>query len=367
MKFTDRLFNKHEVVIRFQLNKRIGKEGYNSMVFKAKDLQLNNDIAIKQIPLEFFSGNDTYFNEAKLQQMSGHAHIVPVKYAGKDKEYVYIAMPFYGKGSLAHILNSENLTTRQVLRLAFDFLLGIHYLHRHEIIHLDIKPANILISDSGRALITDFGLAKSMSTGKIKLETYYAVQMPPEVYLKEQNLSYQADIFQIGMTLYRMVNGNSVLKSQFRRHVTDEHGNYSKQSLVKAISEGIYPDRNTYLPHVPRKMKRIINKCLEINPQKRYATVTDLLNDLARVTELPDIVYSYSFGGQVKQSWIIEKRNSADVFELIHSNFDCSLHTYRVNLKTKAKEKLENPDFELVNVPVQQAYDRLRLLFEKYY
>ncbi|MCK5536924.1 MAG: serine/threonine protein kinase, partial [Bacteroidales bacterium] len=347
MKLSDRLLNKHEVVIRFQKTKRIGREGYNSMVFKAKDLQLNSDIALKQVPLEYFENNSTYFNEAKLQQMSKHPHIVEVKYAGRDSEYVYIAMPFYAKGSLSNVLNNENLTTRQVLSIAFDFLLGINFLHQHDLIHLDIKPANILIADSGRALISDFGLAKNLTLGKNRLDSYYAIQMPPEIYEKEQNLSFATDIFQIGMTLYRMVNGNRVLKNQFRKYITDEKGNYNKNTLIEAISTGKYPERKTYLPHVPRKLRRIINKCLEPNPQKRYSGVNELLNDLARVNEQADIIYSYTVGQQIKQNWTIEQKKYSDVFELIHKEKKCKLISYRVDLKTRTKEILTGKDFRL--------------------
>ncbi len=366
-KLSDRLLNKHEAYIRFQKIKRIGKEGYNSMVFIAKDLQLNTEIAVKQIPIEYFDSASTYYNEASLLQMSRHPHIVSVKYAGRDKDYVYIAMPLYKKGSLERILNNEHLTVRQAVSYAFDFLLGINYLHRHNIIHLDIKPANILISNSGEALISDFGLAKSLNEKKIRLDNYYAIQMPPEIYDKDQKLSFQTDIFQIGMTLYRMVNGNRVLKSQFRKYVSDEQGYYKKELLIKAIREGKYPKRDTYLPHVPRKLRSVINKCLSTNPEKRYRSVAELMNNLARVIEQPDIVYTYKLGKHNKQFWQIEKKYYTDIFELVHSEKMCSLLAYRIDLKTKTKTIRLNKDFNFNNLSVEEAYALLNRIFNKYY
>ena len=362
----NRLLNKHEAVVRFQKLKRIGKEGYNSTVFKAKDLQLDTVIAVKQVPLSFFDKSNTYFNEAALLQMSRHPHIVSVKYAGRDKNYIYISMPFYEKGSLEHILNNIQLTTKQVIHLAFDFLLGINYLHMHHIIHLDIKPANILISNSGKALISDFGLAKTVNGKKIRLDSYYAIQMPPEVYDKEPKISYAVDIFQIGMTLYRMVNGNRVLKSQFRKYAANKHGHYSKESLITAIREGKYPERNTYLPHVPRKLRRIINKCLSVNASDRYSTVFELMNDLARVTEQPNIVYSYTLGEKVKQIWSIENHKNTDVFELHHEELTCRLMSYRIDHKTKTKQILTAKEYNFENIGIKEAYSRLQKIFSNY-
>ncbi|MQP52686.1 MULTISPECIES: protein kinase [unclassified Flavobacterium] len=149
-----------EATLNFELKRNIGAEGKNSDVFTAHDKQFDADVVIKRIPKKDFTSPNDYYREAKCLYASKHQNIVTVNYSCEDNDYIYIAMPYYGKGSLESLTNNQFLTVREILKYSIDFLSGVNHIHTKGLIHFDIKPTNILISDSNEALITDFGLAK---------------------------------------------------------------------------------------------------------------------------------------------------------------------------------------------------------------
>src|SRR5690606_30554183 len=128
-------------------------------VHLAKDHQLNTELAIKQISKTHLQKDD-YFKEAQLIYLSEHQYITPIKYACETDDHIYLAMPFYSKGSLARILEKRFLTVREIISYSIQILSAIHNIHSRHLLHFDIKPDNILISDASEAHLTDFGLAK---------------------------------------------------------------------------------------------------------------------------------------------------------------------------------------------------------------
>lgn len=271
--------------------KRIGDvEGKNSEVWIARDTQLEQVLILKKITKESLDQQSVkdYFAEAKILNTSKHPHVMPIYYSAEDDENVYITMPYYANGSLNSVLNERFLTTREIIRYSLDFLSGLLFIHIKGLIHLDIKPTNVIIDDTNKALLTDFGLSKHLDeNGFANQRRQYVAHRSPEAYVTTDK-TVQDDIYQAGLTLYRMCNGNSDFKTQFELLKTSCNSN---DEFIKKIQRGEFPNRSSYLPQIPVKLRRIINKMLHIDIDKRYKDVLSIINDLSKIDETMDWRY----------------------------------------------------------------------------
>ncbi|RDY24473.1 serine/threonine protein kinase [Romboutsia maritimum] len=264
--------------------KKIDSEGVNSALYIVEDTQLGSKFILKQIDKSGFKEKRKYFDESKKIYNSKHPNIININYASYDDEYIYIVMPYFKKGSLYHLLENRNLTLREVIKYSMDFLSAIYYIHSKGLIHCDIKPNNILISDDNRAVLTDFGSALYLDDlGNAKLRNVYYKHIAPE-QCNHSLINKKVDIYQIGTTLYRMCNGNEEYNKQVKRYK-------NLNSLKIACVKGKFPIRKKYLPHIPKSIINIIEKCLSINPDERYDNVLDIMNDLSKINENLDWVY----------------------------------------------------------------------------
>ncbi|MBW8685210.1 serine/threonine-protein kinase [Chitinophaga rhizophila] len=265
----------------------IGKNGKNSEVFKATDIQLNCIIAVKRVAKSKIPNPNEFFVEARILNESEHQHVVPIKFASMDNDYIYLGMPYYSKGSLKDLIDSRFLTVREILRYSIQFLSGLNNIHSKKLIHFDIKPDNILISDNNTALVSDFGLAKAMDIfGLSELDQAYYKHLPPE-YFKTSKHSMLYDIYSAGLTLYRLCNGN--------KHFYDQLALFPDRDDKKfAITNGKFPDRSSFKIHIPKKLRKIIKKALSLKPEDRHQTVLELTNELSEINELLDWNYSES-------------------------------------------------------------------------
>jgi serine/threonine protein kinase len=182
-------------------------------------------------------------------------------------------------------MKTRFLSVREIIKYAFDFLNGLHFIHTKKLVHFDVKPTNILIDDSNKALMADFGLAKQLSDdGVADPDKMYGKHFVPEFFSTDP-LTTASDVYQAGLTLYRMCNGN---ENFFAQHA-------SKGAAIETeILAGRFPDRVYYLPHIPKKLRKIIKKALEVRIDKRYETILEMMNDIAVVDLCLDIRYSYN-------------------------------------------------------------------------
>jgi len=262
---------------------QIGKgQGRNSEVYLAHDPQLNGKIALKEIPINEFPDSTKYFSEAQKVYQNKHRHVVPVLYAARDTDKIRIAMPYFKNGTVQDVLNKEYLTVNQILIWSYQFLLGLHHIHSNGYIHFDLKPSNLLIHDDGSVMVSDFGQSQEVNDlGVAENPRMYLMHFPPEVFLYSKSTK-QADIYQAGLTLYRMCNGDEFFKSQKPLDVYE---------LRDKVLNGKFPDRKKFLPHIPSRLKRIIRKALKVDPSERYQTAMDMINDLGQVDPLQDWKY----------------------------------------------------------------------------
>lgn len=270
--------------LNFETIREIGQEGRNSQVFLAHDKQLDGEIVVKKIAKARLANADEYYRESKILHVSSHSNVVRVNYGCSDNDYIYIAMPFYKNGSLKSLIDTRHLSIREVIRYSIQFLSGLNNIHSKGLIHFDIKPDNILISDSNEALLSDFGLSKAMDNlGFANPDGVYSKQIPPETF-SNTDKTIKFDIYLAGLTLYRLLNGNAQYYSQI---------NFAtQQEYIRAIQNGNFPNRNSYLPHIPIKLQRVVNKALNVNPNDRHKNVLELINELSDVDENLDLVFS---------------------------------------------------------------------------
>lgn len=281
----------------FRLEESIGGEGRNSEVYTAHDPQLDAQIVIKKIPKTEFSNEDDFFQESSVLYMSGHPYVVPIHYACEDEDFIYLAMPFYSKGSLNKLINERFLTVREIVRYATQLLSALHNIHSKKLIHFDIKPDNILISTQNEALVSDFGLTKPVGqNGLAEQDRAYFKVRPPECYnTEEHSLTY--DIYQAGLVLYRMCMGNKEFYRQFDQY--GEVANFDHDRFRFDLRNGRFPSRSDFLEHIPQSLITLIIKALKPAPNERYASAIDMINALADIDDkLLDWKYSTNAAGE---------------------------------------------------------------------
>ncbi len=271
-------YNRAE--LHFDLLAEIGQEGKNSRTFTAHDHQLNAQIVIKQIEKAKLNNAAQFFDESKCLYASSHPNVVQIFYACEDNDSVYVAMPHYVGGSIKALMDQRHLSVREVIRFGCHILSGLHNVHSKSLIHFDIKPDNILLSSRNEALISDFGLAQRMVGGIAGQDRLYLKMVPPEAFAAH-HFDRTFDIYQFGLTLYRMCNGDLEFYSQFENFGTD--GNFDLMGFRTALINQRFPNRSQYQAHIPLKMRNIIRKCLQSNPDDRYQSALEVSNELAVV------------------------------------------------------------------------------------
>lgn len=144
-----------------------------------------------------------------------------------------------------------------------------------------MKPDNILISRNNEALVSDFGLAKHTNNlGLAKPDQIYNKQVPPEALAVAQ-FSTAFDIFQAGLCLYRMCNGEHNFERQFNAYIGPQ--GFERARFIQDVQSGAFPNRSFFLEHIPEKLRKIIKKALKVDPDERFTTVIDLINELSAI------------------------------------------------------------------------------------
>ncbi len=271
--------------LAFQEVREIGADGQNSQTWVVNDVQLGAEIVMKKICKASLRSVDEYFDEAKALYATAHQNVVQIYYACEDEDNIYIAMPFYRKGSLKVLMEAAFLTVREIVRLGCQVLSGLHNIHSKGLIHFDIKPDNILLSNRGEAILSDFGLAKQMELGRAVPNALYVRMAPPEA-MGHPPFDLRFDIYQIGLTLYRMAVGNEAFDQQYAQF--SRGGLIDRHALAADIRAGAFPDRHAFDEHVPARLRRVITRCLEPNPDERFNSALAVANELASVEDCLD-------------------------------------------------------------------------------
>jgi serine/threonine-protein kinase len=178
-------------------------------------------------------------------------------------------MEYLAKGSIQKHLESRFISIQESLKIVAEALLGLEHAHNSNVLHRDIKPGNILFGDNGEAKLSDFGLALDYHVDPSDTMGYRPHQ-PLEV-IDGNSMDKLSDIYAMGVTLFRLIN-----------NVPDMSFTFSSMDEWRAAVKGNkYPERD-YLPHVPRKIKTIINRAINNNPDKRYQSASEFRQALEK-------------------------------------------------------------------------------------
>ena len=279
---------------QYALEGEIGRGGM-SVVYRARDLRLNREVAIKVLPpdLAMDTGIRARFTrEAQTAAQLSHPHIVPIYDVGERDGLAYFVMALLTGGNLGSLLTYDpRLPIEEVRRFMREVADALDYAHQRGVIHRDIKPDNILIDrESGRALVTDFGIAWAMEAASRLTATGIAVGTPtymsPEQATGDRALDGRSDIYSLGVVAYQMLTGR----------VPFTAGN-AMALLLKHVTEHPRPIQDLR-PDTPTAMSNAIERALLKSPEDRWPTAASLreaLSSEARVvpswrTEKPEPV-----------------------------------------------------------------------------
>ena len=292
-------------------------QGCNSQVFLIDEPQLGGVLVAKEVEKNKFQSVEEYFKEAQMIFASYNPNVVPINYACDAGEKVVLVMPYFSQGSLADRIQQNPLSLKEVIRVAQGALNGLHHIHIKNYLHLDIKPSNILFSDNNEPMVADFGQSDSLNrNGIVTSPRMYIQTLPPEIF-STMSATIYSDIYLMGVTLYRAVNGDDIFNNQ---KIEDMN------NLQTKIQKGEFPDRNCFLPHVPKKLRRIIKKALNVEPQKRYQSAIEFADALGNV-EIPldwntstlsnDNICWKAIRGHEKPDLIVElTKNTEDLWDV---------------------------------------------------
>jgi len=257
---------------RYEILMELGK-GAMGTVYKGRDPKINRLLAIKTIRFsDEFEENqlqeikERFFREAELAGKLSHPGIVAIYDVGEDYDLTYMAMEFLDGEDLDKYCRKNNLLPiRKILDIIAETADALEYAHSNGVIHRDIKPANIMLLRSGRIKVTDFGIAKSMSSSKTRSGIILGTPnyMSPEQIMARQ-IDARSDIFSLGVVFFQLLTGELPFKGE------------NLNSLFYQITQARHPLPRTINQRVVKPCEQIIDKVLAKNPDHRFQTANDL-------------------------------------------------------------------------------------------
>ncbi|WP_096087575.1 serine/threonine-protein kinase [Agaribacterium haliotis] len=263
---------------RYQIKEELGR-GAVGVVYLGFDPAIARKVAVKTLDSRGFAGEHLsslkarFFREAEAAGRLNHPNIVSVYDLGEEGDLAYIAMDFVDGQPLSEFVSAERLLpVSTVYRIVYDAAMALHYAHENQIVHRDIKPGNLMYSNSPYTLkVADFGIARLLdasrtSTGEILGSPLY---MAPE-QLRGARVGATADIFSLGVSFYQLLCGALPFNADNLAALTYEIIHTKHRSVRRVRKE------------LPASASRIINQCLQKNPDDRYASAAELAQALRR-------------------------------------------------------------------------------------
>lgn len=264
---------------RYEILSKVGAGGMSD-VYKAKDHILSRFVAIKVLKQEFSEDSSfvTKFR-AEAQSAAGleHPNIVNIYDVGSENGLYYIVMEYVEGITLkTYIEKKGQLSFKESASIAIQVARGIEAAHNKNIIHRDIKPQNIIISTDGKVKVTDFGIAKATSSNTISSDVMGSVHYASPEQARNGFVDGRSDIYSLGIVMFEMVTGRVPFDGDTTVAVALQH-------LQEDIARP-----SIYAPDLPISFEKIILKCTQKTPDRRYQTIEELLTDIRRSLAHPD-------------------------------------------------------------------------------
>ena len=269
---------------RYEIMNHIGSGGMAD-VYKARSLEEDRFVAIKVLRQEYNDDESfvrRFIAEAQATASITHPNIVNVYDAGEDQGWHYIVMELCEGTTLKrYIRRYGRLSVRETVDFSKKIAMGIQAAHRKGIVHRDIKPQNILVSESGEVKVADFGIARATTGDTISQNLMGSVHYLSPEQARGNYSDEKSDIYSLGVTMYEMATGRVPFDSENSVSIALMH-----------IREDITPPR-CYFPDIPASLEKIILKCTMKRPSDRYQKIDEVLDDLEMVFIHPDGDYVF--------------------------------------------------------------------------
>jgi serine/threonine protein kinase len=292
-------------LLHYRIQEKIG-EGGMGVVYRAHDTHLNRSVVIKLLPPGEMADPERrkrFIREARAASALSHPNIITIYDIGNVEGIDFIAMEYVVGKSLAQLISDRWLPLRETLKLGTQLADALAKAHRAGIVHRDLKPSNIMVTEDGLVKIVDFGLAKltqpvhrdDPSSGKLKRSAHEkdptaiestitstqagsimgtAAYMSPE-QAEGQPVDARSDIFTFGAVLYEMVTGRRAFKGD------------SGISTLSAILHQEPEPISRIAEGIPQQLERIIARCLQKDPGRRFQHMDDVRISLEELIQTP--------------------------------------------------------------------------------
>lgn len=336
------LINRYEIIMK------IGSGGMAD-VYKAKDHVLNRLVAIKVLKQEY-STDATFVKKFRVEAQSAaglsHPNIVNVYDVGEDDGVYFIVMELVQGITLKNYIDMKGkLDIREALNISVQIASGLSAAHENRIIHRDIKPQNIIMSRDGKVKVTDFGIAKVADSTTVTTTAAGTVHYISPEQARGGYSDERSDIYSLGITMYEMVTKRVPFEGETNVAVALMH-----------IQSEITPPRQLE-PSIPVSFEKIILKCTQKKPERRYASARELIADLRKVLTHPDGEYVVIPGAIPQGRTIV--MNDDDIDSLKAASL-------RKNFGTKPEETyVEEPEEGEEEKPVQKPVQKKRPVKKK--
>ena len=263
-----------EVLGRYQILRAIGEGGIGKL-YLARDPDIEREVAIKVLRegLDDAELRERFAREARSAGRLQHINIVTIYDVGKHEGQPYIAMEYVKGETLGALLKSHQPTSlSRKFQIMEDLCSGLHYAHRAGVVHRDIKPGNIIISDDGILKILDFGIARLGGSGMTQAGMVMGTlnYMPPE-QMEGRPVDARADMFSAGAVFYELLCFKLAFPGDLRT------------GIVVKILNGKPEPLEHLCPHLDPAVVALVNRCLEKQPDKRYADMDAVRRELVKL------------------------------------------------------------------------------------
>lgn len=264
---------------RYEIIGRIGTGGMAD-VYKARDQKLNRYVAIKVLKQSFSDDENfvsRFHTEAQAAASLMHPNVVNVYDYGIDRGHYFMVMELVDGITLKkYIERKGKLTAKEVISIVIQIASGLDSAHRNNLIHRDIKPQNIMISREGKVKVTDFGIAKAVTSNTVSTNAMGSVHYTSPEQARGGFSDIRSDVYSLGVTMYEMVTGRVPFDGESTVAIAMKH---LQENMVMP---------SEYAEDVPYSLEQIIVKCMQKNPDRRYQDMGSLIRDLKHSLVDPD-------------------------------------------------------------------------------
>lgn len=264
---------------RYEILEKIGAGGMSD-VYKAKDQVLGRFVAVKVLKPEFAEDVNfvtKFHTEAQSAAGLQHPNIVNIYDVGSEEHVHFIVMEYVEGITLkTYIEKKGQLNYKEAISIAIQVARGIEAAHHNNIVHRDIKPQNIMISNEGKVKVTDFGIARAATSNTIHSDVMGSVHYTSPEQARNGFVDGKSDIYSLGIVMYEMVTGRVPFDGDTTVSIAIQH----------LQEEMVAP--SAYAPDLPISLEKIILKCTQKSQDRRYSSMSDLLVDLKHALMEPD-------------------------------------------------------------------------------